>query len=97
MSVIVERGPWVSTGKGNTRRGPAQQKPISRHGIAQLQLVAVAPVPRQTVNSGLAQKLVAEGMVEIVRLPSPFRIHDGGNIEHLQLTERGRRFLERAK
>lgn len=97
MSLIVERGAWRSSGKGSTRKGPAQQKPLSRHAIEELRNIAQAPEPRCGVNPGVSQKLEAEGLVDCVRLPSPFAIHKGDKIEHLQITDRGRRFLERQK
>ena len=51
------------------------------------------PIPRQDINAGIANRLERgpEPLAEAVMLPSPFKAHRGRSIQHLQLTEAGRR------
>lgn len=70
-------------------------KPLSEHALAELGNIVRRPEPRCGVNPGVARKLVAEGLAEEVMLPSPFKIHKGGNTGHLKATPAGvSRWLE---
>lgn len=64
--------------------------PLSVHAREELRDIAMSPVPRQAVNPGVANRLLREALVESVALPSPFKTHKGGKIEHLQITQAGR-------
>lgn len=66
-------------------------RPLSEHAKAELRDLANKPCPRQTVNPGVVHKLLSEDLVECVMLPSPFRTHAGKSIEHLRITDAGRR------
>ena len=63
--------------------------PLSEHAIAELKDIALAPVPRCAVNPGVANRLLREMLVESSPRPSPFKVHKGGNTEHLVLTQAG--------
>lgn len=47
--------------------------PLSEHARAELRAIAEKPVPRRTVNPGVANRLVREALVEDVMLPSPYK------------------------
>lgn len=64
--------------------------PLSIAAYAVLREIAAAPVPRQTVNPGVTNRLLREALVEQVSLPSPFKTVRG-NVTHLQITAAGRR------
>lgn len=67
---------------------------LSPHALAELQDMARGgPIPRCAVNPGVARKLENSGLAECVMLPSPFRTHRGGKIQHCQITDAGRQFL----
>lgn len=59
-----------------------------------LQSLLSSPEPRQSFNPGVATKLVTEGLVESVNLPSPFATHKGRAIEHFRITDAGRAALK---
>lgn len=67
--------------------------PLSAHAIAELRNLLLAPEPCCGVNPGVANRLLREGLVETVGLPSPFKVHKGGNTAHLRITEAGRAVL----
>lgn len=71
--------------------------PLSEHAIGELRDIAAAPVPRQAVNPGVANRLLREELVEQVQLPSPFKSHHGrhgkGTCIHLRITDAGREAL----
>ena len=52
-----------------------------------------APRPCSEVNPGVSNRLRREALVEIVRLPSPFKTHARKLIDHLQITDAGLRAL----
>lgn len=70
--------------------------PLSKHAVAELRDIAAAPVPRSSVNPGVANRLLREALVTQVALPSPFRTHRGGKAPHLQITAAGERALAQA-
>lgn len=63
--------------------------PLTKHGLWQLGEIAKKPIPRQKANPGSANRLLREGLVDQVMLPSPFYIHAGDKIAHLKITEAG--------
>lgn len=74
--------------------------PLSAHAIAELRNIALDPVPRCTVNPGVANRLERENLVDVVHLPSPFPTHHKRgihNIPHLRITDAGRAALEQGK
>ena len=56
--------------------------------------------PRLIFNPGLTGKLIRDGLATLVYLPSPYAKHHRGGkvaaIEHLQLTDRGRKAVDDA-
>jgi hypothetical protein len=64
--------------------------PLSEHARAELRALVDAPIPCAGVNPGVANRLLREGLVEIVQLPSPFKTHRGRAIDHLRITDEGR-------
>ncbi len=65
-------------------------KPLSAHALEELRHIAQAPLPRSSVNPGVVNKLLSEKLVSSVQLPSPFKVHKGGNCEHLEITDLGK-------
>lgn len=65
--------------------------PLTAHALAELRDLAAKPCPRQAVNPGVANRLLREALVESVMFPSPFRTHAGKLLEHLSITDAGRR------
>lgn len=61
--------------------------PLSRHAMAVLEKLEAGPVPRQSINPGVCNRLLREQLVEEVQLPSPFKTHRGRLIPHLRLPE----------
>jgi hypothetical protein len=64
----------------------ANIRKLSDHALAELADIRRKPVPSCSVNPGVARRLIADGLVEIVELPSPFKTHKGARIAHLQAT-----------
>lgn len=48
------------------------------------------PTPRQEFNPGVAGRLLRDGQVASVQLPSPYATHKGRSIEFFQITQAGR-------
>jgi hypothetical protein len=67
--------------------------PLSAHALEELRHIAREPLPRQSLNSGLVNKLLSEKLVNSVQLPSPFKVHSGRNCEHLEITDLGKTLL----
>jgi len=65
--------------------------PLTAHALAELRDIASKPCPRQAVNPGVSDRLLREDLVEVVMLPSPFKTHGGKLLEHLEITDAGRR------
>lgn len=63
---------------------------LSAHAMAALRDIASKPLPRQSVNPGVANRLLRDGLVESVQISSPFTTHNGRSIEHLHITDAGR-------
>lgn len=56
--------------------------PLSKHAISVLDDIKVAPVPTSEINPGVVNRLLRDGRVELVDLPSPFK--RGGKAPHLR-------------
>lgn len=67
--------------------------PLSEHARNELADIAIRPVPRQSVNPGVVDRLMREGLVAEVMLMSPFKTHKGRSIPHLMVTSAGRERL----
>lgn len=67
---------------------------LSAHALAELRNIAQSPEPSLGVNPGVINRLMREELVEVVRLPSPFKTHKGRPIDHLQITDAGRARLK---
>ena len=67
--------------------------PLSEHARHMLGVIAKAPIPTQEINPGVVNRLTrgdpTEWLTRVVMLPSPYRIHKGRNIAHLELTDAG--------
>ena len=64
--------------------------PLSDHAREELRNIAAKPVPSQAVNPGVANRLLRECLVSEVQIVSPFKLHKGRSIAHLQITADGR-------
>ena len=64
-------------------------RPLSPHAIAELRNMAYAPEPACAINPGVLSRLLREGLIEMVDLPSPFKTHKGGNCQHAKITKAG--------
>lgn len=74
-----------------TQLNETKMHPLTAHAQAELRDIASNPCPRQAVNPGVANRLLREELVDSVMLPSPFRTHAGKPLEHLRITDAGRR------
>lgn len=63
--------------------------PLRPAAIAALVDLSHGPKPRQELNPGVADRLLRGELVEPVMLPSPYKVHRGGQIEFLRLTKAG--------
>lgn len=63
--------------------------PLTPAGLEALCRLASAPLPRQELNPGVANRLEREALVESVDLPSPYASHKGRNIAHLRASAAG--------
>jgi hypothetical protein len=66
--------------------------PLTKSAIETLHSVHRRPIPRQEINAGQASRLEAEGLIEIVELPSPYKTVKG-KVRHSQITDAGRALL----
>ena len=57
--------------------------PLSEHALHVLELLKRGTIPAQEVNAGVVNRLLREGCVELVNLPSPYK--KGGSTVHLKL------------
>lgn len=60
-------------------------KPLSPHALGALARLGRRPLPCSEINPGVADRLMREGLIEQVELPSPFASHKGKRIGHYQL------------
>jgi len=65
--------------------------PLTAHAMAELRDLSNKPCPRQAVNPGVSDRLLREDLVEVVMLPSPFKTHGGKLLDHMRITDAGRR------
>ncbi len=71
--------------------------PLSPHAITVLLRIATSPMPTVQINPGVVDRLLRENLVELVRLPSPFKTHKRKPIDHLQIVDLGWRRLSGPK
>lgn len=62
--------------------------PLTEASRRALGTISMAPIPRQEVNPGVADRLEREGLVIVVDLPSPYKGRKG-KVPHLKITEAG--------
>jgi hypothetical protein len=67
--------------------------PLTESGWHALAQVAAAPVPRQELNPGVANRLLRGNLAAQHLLPSPYKTHKGRPIAHLSATDFGREKL----
>ena len=60
--------------------------PLSAKALKVLDLIRRGPIPTQEINPGTVDRLLREGVVKLVELPSPYKSRKG-NIQHLQVDE----------
>lgn len=77
--------------KGSLNGG--RTRPLSDFARSELASLQRRPRPRQDINAGVVDRLLRGAFVEIVSLPSPYKTVKG-NVEHLQITNAGRRAVE---
>ena len=73
-----------------------RQRPLTEHALSVLQGIAKAPLARLLVNPGVSTRLLRDGLVEDVLMPSPFKSDKGKPCSHLRLTASGMQLLESA-
>lgn len=61
--------------------------PLSPSALAVVEELRSGPMARSGMNPGVVDRLLREGCVEVVELPSPYRTHRGKLIPHLRLLE----------
>jgi len=69
---------------------------LSDHARSILTEISKAPIPLQSINPGVADRLCTERLVESVMLPSPYKTHKGKTIEYLRLTPAGATIIRNA-
>jgi hypothetical protein len=67
---------------------------LTKHSLQELKNLDYRPIPTCSINPGVVNKLIKEGFAKNVYLKSPFPSHKGGDCSHLEITEKGREFLE---
>lgn len=68
--------------------------PLTPHARGVLRELAMAPMLRQNMNAGVADRFERGGLAEQVMLPSPFQIHRGKPIRYMQITDAGRKVID---
>jgi hypothetical protein len=63
--------------------------PLTPFALNALREIAKTPAPTMTINPGVTNRLLREGLVELVELPSPYKKHRGGTCWHLRITDEG--------
>lgn len=66
-----------------------ETRPLTEASRLALADIANAARVRQSVNPGVADRLLRGGLVESKQLLSPFKTHRGGLVEHLVITTAG--------
>ncbi len=64
-------------------------KPLPGYSRRALADIREKPRPCLTINHGAGALLMREGLVEIVQLPSPYKMHGGAPINHFKITVLG--------
>lgn len=71
-----------------------RQRPLTEHALSVLQGIAKAPLARLLVNPGVSTRLLRDGLVEDVLMPSPFKLDKRHVRSHLRVTNAGMQLLE---
>lgn len=69
--------------------------PLTQHAVAALRSLTMGPLPAQTINPGVINRLMRSSLIEIVSMPSPYGTGRGKSIQHAKITEQGRQELEK--
>lgn len=69
------------------------KRPLSAHAIDVLHRVMWKPEPAQEFNSGVVRRLMEDGLVDCVPMPSPYKTRKG-TVDYLKITDEGRSFIE---
>lgn len=70
-------------------------KPPSKHAMRCLDWIRCHPIPSQTVNFTVRDKLIQFGYATLEDRPSPYATHKPGRtVPHLVITEAGKAALE---
>lgn len=51
--------------------------PLSEHALAALRKLKAGPYPAREFNPGIVNRLLREGCVELVNMPSPYKTRKG--------------------
>ncbi|SMF94313.1 hypothetical protein SAMN02949497_1623 [Methylomagnum ishizawai] len=72
--------------------------PLSAHALEELRHISEQPLPRSSMNPGVANRLEREALVETVELPSPFvKYRKGKTCPHLKITDEGLKRLQQVR
>lgn len=72
----------------------SRSRPLSDHALGVLRDIGKSPVPRFLVNPGVSSRLLRDGLVEDVLLPSPCKKDKGKARSHLRITVSGMDLLQ---
>ena len=64
-------------------------KPLSLHALGVLRQIAEKPVPVQEINAGVVDRFDREKLCRRVMVKSPYAIHKGKEIPHLEASDAG--------
>ena len=68
-----------------------KKRPLSQSAKAALEAIFRQTQPRQEFNPGVVDRLMRDGLVDVVLRRSPYRSHrDRRMIEHLEVTAAGK-------
>lgn len=70
---------------------------LSEYAMLKLREIAVRPCPRSALNPGVVNRLLMDNLVTLIVMRSPFKTHHGKEIDHLRITEEGKRLIMEAK
>jgi len=62
---------------------------LTRHALQTLKKIKASPRPLRELGYGLLMRLLSDGLVEQVNIPSPYKINHGRMIQHLRITALG--------
>ena len=71
-----------------------ETKKLTKIAIETLKRLKYRPLPCQELNPGLLNRLIRGNLIDIVKLPSPYKTHKGRVIDHCRLNNFGFELLE---